>query len=212
MASSVKTILRKTPFYSPLLKCFNYVQVLNWRLKGKPLPPPHFIKQKTILDFARRYNANVFVETGTLYGDMIEAMRTHFDKLYSIELSKEFHKNAVERFKNYPHIEIVNGDSSTEIKTVLKKINNETILFWLDSHYSGGNTAKGEKDTPIIEELGHIFNSSKLKHVIIIDDARLFGTDPAYPSIEELRKYVFSKDKNLNFMVKDDTIRISAVI
>jgi hypothetical protein len=44
-------------------------------------------------------------------------------------------------------------------------------MFWLDRHYSGGFTAKGEKDCPIIEELDAISNGSHLKHSILIDDA-----------------------------------------
>jgi len=211
MAGSFKTTIRKTPFYVPLLKCLNAVQVISWTMKGKPSPPPHVIKQKAILDYAHKHNITTFIETGTLYGDMIEAMRKHFKKLYSIELSKEFYLKAKDRFKNYNHIEIVNGDSAKELKNVLSRNKGERILLWLDSHYSGGNTAKGEKDTPIIEELNHVFDSSH-KHVMIIDDARLFGVDPAYPSIDELRKYIESKDKTLIFEVKDDTIRISPAI
>jgi len=212
MAGSLKVIIRKTPFYKPLLKALNILQVINWTLKGKPSPPPHVIKQEAILGYADKFNINVFVETGTLYGDMIEAMRKRFDRLYSIELSKEFYLKAKDRFKNYPKIEIINGDSAKELKNLLPRLGNERALFWLDSHYSGGNTAKGEKDTPIIEELNHIFGSSEFKHVLVIDDARLFGVDPAYPTIEELKKYVFSKNNKLSFEVKDDTIRITPLL
>jgi len=40
----------------------------------------------------------VLVETGTFKGDMIQAMRGDFRKLYSIEVADHFHKAAVERF------------------------------------------------------------------------------------------------------------------
>jgi hypothetical protein len=44
--------------------------------------------------------------------------------------------------------------------------------------------------------------------VVIIDDARLFGTDPAYPSIDEVREHVLSRDRMLEIDVVDDAIRI----
>jgi hypothetical protein len=85
----------------------------------------------------------------------------------------------------------------------------QSALFWLDGHYSGGDTAKGYEDTPIYRELEHILNDSRNEHVIIIDDARLFGTDPTYPSIEELSDFIHAKKVDLTMTVQDDSIRLS---
>ena len=86
---------------------------------------------------------------------------------------------------------------------------NQPSLFWLDSHYSGGETAKGEKETPIYEELNHILNPSYKDHVVIIDDARCFGTDSNYPTIAELIGFINSKRLGLEIIVQDDNIRIT---
>lgn len=59
-----------------------------------------------------------------------------------------------------------------------------------------------------MEELSHIFNSAEMGHVIVVDDARCFGVEPGYPSIEELSKYVKARRPNSHIEVADDAIRI----
>jgi hypothetical protein len=82
-------------------------------------------------------------------------------------------------------------------------------LFWLDGHYSGGYTARGEEDTPIYKELSCILEAPEKGHVVIIDDARCFGNDPAYPTIEALKKYIKTKRSDLIIEVNGDSIRIT---
>ncbi|MBD2771526.1 hypothetical protein [Iningainema tapete] len=84
----------------------------------------------------------------------------------------------------------------------------QPALFWLDGHYSQGITARGDKDTPILEELDCILSYPDLGHVLIIDDARCFGTDPAYPNINELKSFIFNKRDYVEVSVQDDSIRI----
>jgi hypothetical protein len=147
------------------------------------------------------------VETGTYYGDMVEALKPYFTRIYSIELSRELFEKSKKRFKADNHIELLHGDSSKELGYVIRRLN-QPALFWLDGHYSGGPSARGEKDTPIYEELEHIFNASNLGHVVIIDGARCFGSDPAYPMPEDLKNYIFSKRRNTRVQVDSDMIRI----
>ncbi len=169
---------------------------------------PHHIKQQTIINFAEKFNINILVETGTYLGEMVEAMKPHFEKIYSIELSKELYQKAKNKFKDEKNIKIIQGDSGIELGKLLKEIN-QPVLFWLDGHYSEGITAQGDKDTPIYEELTHIFNANLNTAVIIIDDARCFGSDPAYPSIQELSDFVKTHSPDVNIEVKGDSIRIT---
>ncbi len=111
-------------------------------------------------------------------------------------------------FKAEKHIKLICGDSGVEIMNLMSKID-EPALFWLDAHYSGGVTAKGEIDTPIYKELHHILNAPDRGHVIIIDDARNFGSDRNYPNMEELKDFVNSKRANLEIAIEDDSIRIT---
>jgi len=55
------------------------------------------------------------VETGTYLKEMIEAMKTSFDKIYSIEISHDFFNRAKKRFKSEKNIEPVLGNSGKKI-------------------------------------------------------------------------------------------------
>lgn len=212
-------VIKKIPFYYPIRKWVarkirNYTaekkqikELVEWENNGRPSPPPHIIKQKVLREYATKYGLKTLVETGTCYGDMVEAMKSDFDRIYSIELSKELYEETRIRFKRASNVELIHGDSSIELKKLMDKISQPT-LFWLDGHFSGGVTARGEKDTPIYEELRHILDSCDRGHVIIIDDARCFGTDPAYPSLEELSMFIKSKRTDLEISVQGDSIRI----
>jgi len=159
------------------------------------------------MEFAEKYRLRVLIETGTYYGDMVEAMKKYFSRIYSIELSNELYEKAKQRFAGDDRITIIHGDSGIELGKLMASLD-QAALFWLDGHYSAGVTAKGDKDTPIYEELTHIFGSPQQGHVIIIDDARCFGTDPAYPSIDELSGFIKAKNPNVRIEVKNDSIRI----
>jgi hypothetical protein len=183
-----------------------YLKVLRWSLSGRPLPPPHLIKQKMILDCLGQYKPGVMVETGTLVGDMVEAMKRRFQRIYSIEISPDLAHKAQQRFARDSHVEIIENDSAIALRKLVPMLN-EPTLFWLDGHYSGGNTGKGEKETPIMEELETIL-SSNIPHVILVDDARCFGTEKDYPSLDELETYVKSRRPDVHMFVKHDCIHI----
>lgn len=178
----------------------------EWKENGCPVPPPHLVKQKLIKDYKRMSNYTILVETGTYRGDMVEAMKNNFDNIYSIELGQDLYEKAKKRFKKYDHIHIIQGDSGKVLPQVIDKIDKPTI-FWLDGHYSAGETARGDKDCPIFEELDAIFNGKKLNHILLIDDARLFNGNGDYPTFNELEEHIKKYKKNYKMDVKDDVIR-----
>jgi len=181
-------------------------QLAEWEKNGRPSPPPHIVKQKTIDEFRKKFNAGILVETGTYLGDMIEAQRNNFKKIYSIELSEKLFHKAVKRFKAYPHIKILQGDSGLILNNLMPDIDNVSI-FWLDGHYSGGMTAMGSKECPVPEELEIIIKSS-LNHIILIDDARLFNGTHDYPTLEQISDIINKSGKNFTLDVKNDIIEI----
>lgn len=211
MYELLKSIAKATPLWAPLKRRVDRERdaraLQDWRAAGRPAPPPHVVKQRFLRAHAQSFQTAILVETGTFRGDMLAALSGDFDKLYSIELSPELWQRARERFAACPHIELIQGDSGIEIKTLLPKLD-RPALFWLDGHYSAGDTARGSKDTPVLEELGAILEVRAPQHIIVIDDARCFGTDPAYPTIANITEFVSARRPDLAVSVAEDSIRI----
>lgn len=181
----------------------------TWEQNGRPVPAPALIKQDVIRDIANRSRTRVLVETGTLFGDMIFATLDSFDRLYSIEVNQQLYDRAVKRFSKYPKVKILLGDSGKKIQDVLSEVD-QPCLFWLDGHYSGGITGRGELDTPIMQELTHIFSHRVKEHVLLIDDARCFVGADGYPTLDQLRTFCLQHRPHWKFNVDLDIIRVHA--
>ena len=178
---------------------------------GSPVPAPPEVKRKTIFDYARINNIDILIETGTFRGDTVQSALPLFNKIYSIELNKTLADSARARFMKEPKVQILQGDSAIVLREVLNDLNRPAV-FWLDGHYSGGVTAKGEKDTPILEELKCVLSHSIKNHIVLIDDARCFIGEFDYPTLFDIYELVKGVDRNYKVNVKDDIIRIGYAI
>lgn len=132
----------------------------------------------------------VFIETGTHYGSTTFAMEPLFDKLYTIELGPNVYNTTKGAYKG-KKIEFILGDSSDVFPFLLPKID-EKAVFFLDGHYSGGGTAQGEKDCPLVEELEAIQNLFRSEALLIIDDYRLFNQNDAQDWIDITKEKLVS--------------------
>jgi hypothetical protein len=137
---------------------------------GVPEEETEFLKHIMKLD--------VFVEGGTYKGDTAKSMGEKFKKIYTIEKSDVMFEIAKENLKDAINITLLKGDTREHLDSIME--NNENILFWLDAHWSGGDTYGEEDECPLIEELEIIFKYNK-NFVVLIDDARLFLAPPPYP-------------------------------
>lgn len=182
-------------------------QRVNRIFNPGPKLPTHAEKQAVIREFARRFNIQHLVETGTCHGDMVAAMQQEFKKIISIELADKFYQEVCERFKGVANVELIHGDSAKKLPAVVAKLEGRAI-FWLDGHYSGGDTARGENDTPVNEELRAIFQPGQPDHIVLIDDARCFGTEPSYPTLDQLKQTVQTLRPGWKVEVAGDCIRI----
>lgn len=116
---------------------------------------------------------SVFIETGTYMGETIFEMEKFFIELHTIELSEYYYNLSKNKYVGNK-IKFHLGDSSNVLSNILLSITKPTIFF-LDGHWSSENTAKGEKDCPLKEELMNINKYFLYDGIIIIDDCRLFG-------------------------------------
>jgi hypothetical protein len=121
-----------------------------------------------------KLDTKIFVETGTYEGETTKNVKDRFESIYTIELSPLYAEQARQKFQNQKNIQVIEGDSSTSISSICSLLEKPTF-FWLDGHYSGGNTAQGSKDCPLLEEVEHIVTKCKPACVIAIDDVRLFN-------------------------------------
>lgn len=195
MKTIIKNILKALHLYLPLVNWHNR----NVRKKH------HRKKQLPLLDFKRRFKYNIFVETGTFRGEMVEAMRKKFKKIYSIELADVLYERAREKFGKYSHIRLLHGDSAVELPKILTEID-EPAIFWLDAHYSGGETARGETNTPIEREIRAIFAHPIKNHVILIDDAGDFDPKYEYPTATSVER--LARENNYSFDMVENIFRI----
>lgn len=122
----------------------------------------------------RKTDYPAFVETGTGNGYTTFQMEPFFNTLYSIEIKKEFYERVISSYRG-SKIHFLLGDSAILLEFLCQKID-DNVIFFLDGHYSSCGTGRGAKDVPLYEELHHINENFKGEGIIIIDDARLFGT------------------------------------
>lgn len=172
-----------------------------------PIHPAH--KAQKIINYCRKHNVTKYVETGVYRGATIEKIfeakklkQIDVIDCYGIELSKQHAARLEKKYERYVDVHIFHGDTVNELPRVLDIIDEKT-LFWLDAHCSGGDTAKGSTDCPILEELKIIAKHKIKEHVLLIDDARAFHV-PATPDWPEL-ECVYNAIKKIN---KDYQIKI----
>jgi hypothetical protein len=188
-----------------LIKNINHLrQFFLWYKQGFLRNAPQLIKQNIFMKYGI-LNAQ-WVETGTFFGDTTDFLIKNFPKVYSIEPSEYLFNYAYERFKSKKNVILFNSVSEKILSELLPSLSGD-INFWLDGHYSGGITFKGNQDCPIKDELNQISkNLKKFKKVLIlIDDIRCFMPNnefKEYPSINDLVDW--SRKNKFNWIIEHD--------
>jgi hypothetical protein len=205
ISKHIKQFIKKTSLY-PIILQFKFIYLRKFLPES---PSASHNKRLFILQIAKENKIPVFVVTGTYLGDTVSALRYSFQEIYSVGLDEKLAQRAKNIFKKYKHIHILQGDSAKILPKILENIKKPT-LFWLDAHYSGGITAKGEKESPILDELQTILNWWVDGSVILIDDARLFKKENNWPEIEDIKSLFVKIKPNLKLEVLEslDIIKI----
>jgi len=177
-------------------------------IHGRQLILKESEKRRVILNSAAKFGCTVLVETGTNEGDTVQATKSYFSDIYSIEISPSIDRRAQMRFLTDRNVHLLLGDSG-EIFPILLPTITQKIIFYLDAHFDYGGEGIPEQN-PTLRELDAIF-SLQPDSIILIDDARMFsGRLGGFcsPPMRELEEYVMKKNPDLVFSVIDDIIRI----
>jgi hypothetical protein len=201
-----RRLLQRTPLYGAYKAAGHYPDYWYWILRGRPERSPHLLKQKVVRAYGEKFGLKTLVETGTYYGEMVAAMKSRFERIYSIEFVPALAERATRKFARYPHIRIFCGDSRVEMPKVLALLNGPS-LFWLDAGYYGWVSMQGDRQR-LSAELEMIL-SHPFSHVILLDDARCLTGQNGIPTVSDVKSYVESKFPPRAVAVEFDIMRIT---
>jgi hypothetical protein len=159
-----------------------------------------------VREYGEKFALKTLVETGTYYGEMVAAMKSHFDRIYSIEYVPALAERATRKFARDEHIRIFCGDSRVVMPEVLALLK-QPALFWLDAGYYGWVGMRTD-DQRLSVELEMIL-SHPYPHTILLDDARGLTGQDGIPSVGDVKAYVESKFPQRTVEVKYDILRIT---
>ncbi|HTY94091.1 MAG TPA: hypothetical protein VMC02_09395, partial [Steroidobacteraceae bacterium] len=86
-----------------------------------------------------------FIETGTFRGDTAAWAARHFARVTTIEWAESYHAAAQQRFRATPGVRALRGHSVEVLEAIVPELK-AAALFWLDAHWSGGDTAGSEAE------------------------------------------------------------------
>ena len=168
-------------------------QLLKWKVVHNfNVPYPQFVKEKILTEY--NLSNSTWIETGTLVGDTAKFLSKIGKHIITIEPSLKFYNISKKNLSKYSNVELINNSSENCLNEILSNLRDvKNICFWLDGHFSGGDTFQGSDDTPILKELDaieqHLQSFESVS--ILVDDFRLFNIDntknkEVYPDKSEL--------------------------
>jgi len=208
-----RKFLRRMPFYSAYKSLFHYPDYWYWKLRPHPKRSPHLLKQRALLEYAEKYRLRTLVETGTYYGEMVAALKDKFDRIDSVESLPDLAGAAAVKFKRFPHIHIVEGESQRVIPDILASLD-APALFWLDAGYYTWDGLHRNKERLALE-LEAILNGAGRErgHFVLIDDASTLkfraGNNPEPADTAQLRQNFSDVFPDRNVEIRDDIVRIT---
>jgi hypothetical protein len=204
MESALKNIVRRF-IPAPIRRLRGKLAYLHLLETNPFIPAPGEVRRVCLLHAQRNLRYRNFVETGTHLGETAATAAGLFENVHTVELDPMLARRAKERFQDSANVTVHEGNSADVLPTLLPRLEGGTLL-WLDAHYSGGATARGEEDTPLLQELESIRLYAVRPVAVLIDDARMLGTDPAYPSLPKVVQQLQRIDERLKIGVIADLV------
>lgn len=150
---------------------------------------PHSLTKLQNIDMCRRITgATTAIEIGTFRGVTARRLAKRFDKVVTVEIDEALHAEAVEKSKKFENIEFILGDGEKVLNDIAARVDN--ALLFLDGHFSGGQTGMGAEPEPLLAELQIISQYLTNFRSVVIDDFRLFGIEPGWPSKSQVFKQI----------------------
>jgi hypothetical protein len=144
-----------------------------WSITGFAMPAPPEVKWGVLARW--ELENSPWLETGTFYGDTTAVLAKRSPSVVTLEPMFELYEAASARLKHLSNVEVINASSETAFASTVTRLG-DRVNFWLDGHYSSGNTFRGSSDTPIELELAVIGQlvQQDVHVAVFIDDVRLF--------------------------------------
>lgn len=158
-----------------------------WRFdRGCVARPAQRSKRRHLLALFEERGHDTLVETGTYLGETVRFFVPHARRIFSIEVDPSLHDRAARLFGGDENVEIMLGDALEVAPRVVSALDGPCLL-WLDGHFSGGATGRGELDEPVVEILRRIGGTEPPRGMtIVVDDLRRFGIDAGVPTLDTL--------------------------
>lgn len=139
---------------------------------------------------------SVFIETGCYYGETLEKFSNYFSRSISIEPSTYLYNITSKRLNKNKDIKIFHGTSEDYFEKAVIENLNDNITFWLDGHFSDGETFQNSDDSSLKHEIKIIDKYlNKIKKIsILIDDADCLTGDKGYPEYNDVKEFFETKD------------------
>ena len=143
------------------------------------------IPRELALALKAKHGTDYFVETGTSAGDTTRWAAVNFKKVDTVDNQPGI--------LGWGNVTSYRGDSAEFLEQHPMA---SSALFWLDAHTN--------ESCPVLREIAAI-NKSPLRHVILVDDVRLFGQMPAWPTLGTVIKELVDGGRR-SIYVEDDVI------
>jgi hypothetical protein len=151
------------------------------------------IPRELTLSLKEKYGIPDFIETGTLEGHSSAWAAQHFKRVWTIDIFPM--ESSYANLRGLGNVGRFICDSGLFMESHVHSIVLHPTLFWLDAHTN--------EVCPVLREIKAInqsryrrvilvdgepsgMGSRNFAHVILVDDARLFGTLPDWPTVGQV--------------------------
>src|SRR5271165_7194980 len=125
-------------------------------------------KRALLIRLGKMFDLKILVETGTCMGDTVETVRTHFEDVFSVELSPVFYEACKVKFARRVNVHLFFGSSDELLPEIIAKTKGP-LLFFLDAHSTGGHSAaNGDQTVSEMQTIAKLCPDA----LVVIDDVR----------------------------------------